>query len=162
MIEIKKASAEELSRLMEVENLAFPPEEAAEPETFAYRLAQYPYWFRKAVVDGVLAGYICGRPVEAMAGQGISDGMYEPEDYPEGNTFAFLGIGVDPAYRRQGVGELLIRTIVFLCREKGIGRIILACKEEKVHYYARFGFEKMGLSRSQHGGVVWYDMELIL
>ena len=41
-------------------------------------------------------------------------------------------------------------------------RIILACKEEKLDWYSRFGFEKMGPSASEHGGAVWYDMELCL
>lgn len=162
MIEVKKALMEQLPRLMEVENLTFPPDEAAKEETFRYRIERYPFWFRTAKIGDQVVGYLCGRPVKAAAGQGIEDAMYEAEDYPEGKTFAFLGIGVEPAYQRQGIGELLIRTIIFLCEGVGIERIVLACKEEKVHYYARFGFEELGLSKSQHGGAVWYDMELNL
>lgn len=162
MIEIKKAEPEQLDRLMEIEKLAFPPEEAAERETFHYRMEHYPFWFRSAKMGDEVTGYICGIPVKAGETDGIQDAMYEAVPYPEGDTFAFLAIGVDPAHQRKGIGELLVRTIIFLCREAGLKRIILACKEEKLHWYSRFGFEKMGLSASQHGGAVWYDMELYL
>lgn len=162
MIEIKKALPEQLDRLIEIEQMTFPPEEAAVKETFAYRMEKYPYWFRSAKIGDEIVGYICGIPVEAGTDGGIRDGMYEADTYPSGDTFAFLAIGVDPAHQRKGIGELLVRTIIFLCKEAGMKRIILACKEEKLDWYGRFGFEEMGPSASEHGGAVWYDMELCL
>ena len=36
--------------------------------------------------------------------------------------------------------------------------IVLTCKDHLVHYYSRFGFKKVGVSASVHGGAVWYDM----
>lgn len=36
--------------------------------------------------------------------------------------------------------------------------MILACKEEKLGFYKRFGFCEEGISESSHGEAVWYDM----
>ena len=41
-------------------------------------------------------------------------------------------------------------------------RVILTCKQEKLAYYEKFGFENHGVSNSSHGGAVWYDMVLEL
>ena len=40
--------------------------------------------------------------------------------------------------------------------------VVLTCKEQLVHYYARFGFVDEGVSDSSHGGVVWHQMRLVL
>ena len=162
MIEVKKTEAGQLERLNEIEQLTYPPEEAAPAEKFLFRMEHHPFWFRSACIDGTVTGYLCGIPVKRSADEGIEDAMYEAEVYPEGDTFALLSLAVDPAYQRRGIGELLMRTIVFLCREKGMKRIILACKEEKVRYYEKFGFRLMGKSASGHGGAEWIDMELKL
>ena len=34
------------------------------------------------------------------------------------------------------------------------------CKDRLIHYYAKFGYKNMGISKSVHGGAVWYDMIL--
>ncbi|MDD4297169.1 MAG: GNAT family N-acetyltransferase, partial [Ruminiclostridium sp.] len=38
--------------------------------------------------------------------------------------------------------------------------LILTCKEHMIDYYSKFGFKNKGISNSQHGGAVWYDMIL--
>jgi len=162
MIEIKKAEPEQLMRLAEIERITYPPEEAASPEKFTFRLNQHPFWTRSARIGEEIVGFVCGIPVACDDGAGIDDAMYDMKAYPAGDTYAILSLAVDPAYQRQGIGELLMRTIIFLCREHGMKRIILACKEEKVHYYAKFGFQVMGRSESDHGGAVWYDMDMKL
>ena len=68
MIEIKKALPEQLDRLIEIEQMVFPPEEAAVKETFAYRMEKYPYWFRSAKIGDEIVGYICGICSKFMAG----------------------------------------------------------------------------------------------
>ena len=43
-----------------------------------------------------------------------------------------------------------------------INPILLSCccKQALIHYYEKFGYRLLGLSASQHGGAVWYDMLL--
>ncbi|MCI8609278.1 MAG: GNAT family N-acetyltransferase [Firmicutes bacterium] len=162
MIEIKKCALQDLERLVELESQLFPAGEAATRESFSYRIEHHGYWFRTARVEGKLVGYICGRPVFIEKEGGITDEMYLAQDYPKGDAFALLDIAVDNAYQRQGIGEFLMKTIIFLCQEDGIRRIVLACKEDKKPYYEKFGFHLMGPSASDLGGEGWYDMERIL
>ena len=43
-----------------------------------------------------------------------------------------------------------------------MNQVILTCKQEKIPYYQKFGFQNRGVSASEHGGAVWYDMVLPL
>ena len=45
-------------------------------------------------------------------------------------------------------------------RAQGRKGLVLTCKDLLVHYYAKLGFVSEGLSRSDHGGAVWYQMRL--
>ena len=38
--------------------------------------------------------------------------------------------------------------------------MILTCKEKLIPFYEGFGYVNCGVSKSVHGGAVWYDMEL--
>ena len=38
--------------------------------------------------------------------------------------------------------------------------MILTCKKHLIDFYSGFGFVNCGISKSVHGGAVWYDMEL--
>ena len=71
-----------------------------------------------------------------------------------------FGLNTLPEYRNRGVGGKLIGAFINLAREEKRKGVILTCKEEKIHYYAKFGFVSEGVSGSTHGNVVWYQMRL--
>ena len=52
----------------------------------------------------------------------------------------------------------MLNAAVETARQLDMTSMALTCKEHLIHYYARFGFEKQGISASVHGGAVWYDM----
>lgn len=162
MVVIENAQKKDLDRLMELEEMAFPPEEAAVRDTFAYRLDGHHHWFFKAVADGEIVSYATCREVDIAPETGVEDWMYECEEMPSGKTLILQAIGTHQDFQKQGIAGRVLEHMIAKSREKGIKRIVLACKDFKVHYYAKFGFEKMGLSVSQHGGAVWYDMEMKL
>lgn len=162
MIIVKKAFLENLQDILKVERDGFPPEKAADEKSLQYRIQKYGDFVRMAIVDNIIAGYYCARPVDAPAGTGFTDSMYKPSDYPEGDTLALMSIATLKDYQRQGVGSLMIYQMIDLAAQKGMRRIILACKKDKISYYEGFGFKVLGKSVSEHGGAVWYDMELYL
>lgn len=162
MIIVRKASLDNLQDVLKVERDGFPPEKAAGEESLKYRIQNYGDFVRMAIVDDKIVGYYCARPVDAPAGTGFTDPMYEPESYPEGDTLGLMSIATLKDYQRQGVGALMMYQMIDLAAQKGMRRIILACREEKIKYYEKFGFTVIGKSVSEHGGVVWYDMELYL
>ena len=71
-----------------------------------------------------------------------------------------FGVNTLPAYRRQGVAAALIRRAIADARAQGRKGLVLTCKDQLVHYYAKFGFVSEGVSASTHGGVVWFQMRL--
>lgn len=71
-----------------------------------------------------LAGYICGRIV-----------------YPEAEIFKLV---VLPAYRRQGVGRMLLHESVWLLRQKGIRKCFLELRQSNLA--ARALYEEAGFS----------------
>lgn len=53
---------------------------------------------------------------------------------------------------------MLLDTLIDRAKELGKKKIVLACKEEKIDYYASFGFAIDGNDKSIHGGTVWHSM----
>ena len=73
-----------------------------------------------------------------------------------------FSLAVDPAFQGKGIGSALLSRFIEESRTAGRKSVVLTCKEEKLGYYRRFGFENKGVSGSVHGGAVWYDMVLPL
>lgn len=154
---ISTAKPQDAEALNKIEKLAFPPAEAASLESYKYRIANISDWFLKAEQAGKIVGLICCRPV---AGEGVTDDMYEPEQIEEGRVICILSVATDPALRRQGIAGELIKALIAKARQSGMAAVSLACKDALVHYYAKFGFELNGVSASEHGGAKWNDMIL--
>ena len=54
---------------------------------------------------------------------------------------------VDPAWRRQGLGDALVQSAIEWCRQRGIGRLVLWSDtrfENSHRLYTRLGFQRLG------------------
>ena len=71
-----------------------------------------------------------------------------------------FGVNTIPEYRRRGCAERVLRRVVSDAERQGREGLVLTCKEPLLHYYAKFGFENEGISSSEHGGAIWYQMRL--
>lgn len=158
-ITIRCAEMKDLERIMEIEREAFPPEEAAEKDTFRYRIDHFGTWFYVAEKSGEIVGCINGRLTTEPR---IEDCLYERNTLPEGLYFALLSVETAAKFQRQGVADALIKQLITQARDRRLHGIVLACKEDKIPYYSKFRFEVCGRSRSEHGGALWYDMVLKL
>lgn len=158
-IRIQMASLEDLDRLMEMEAQCFPPAEVARREDYAYRIKQLGTWFRTAVADGRIVGFLNGRATPLDV---IVDELYEPRELPEGAYFAVLCLETEPALRGRGVAAALMDDLIGRARAAGLRGITLACKDKLVAYYEKFGFRRVGNSASVYGGAAWNDMRLEL
>ena len=78
--------------------------------------------FRVATRDGDVLG--CAALVERAGGQA-----------------EILGVAVDPAHHRHGIGGALIDSLVAIARRRGVGLLWLGTA--KPGYFARFGFTRM-------------------
>jgi ribosomal protein S18 acetylase RimI-like enzyme len=160
-IEIRNAEKADLDEIAHLESVCFPPEEAATRDSFKRRIKTFPESFFVAVADGEIIGVVNGCMTNSAV---IFDEMFHNDTthIPDGENQAIFGLLVHPDHQRKGIAEKLLNHIIKLSRERGKKAVILTCKEKLIHYYAKFGFDNLGVSGSTHGGAKWYDMALKL
>ena len=158
---IRTATMSDLEKITEVEAICFPPAEAATKESFRERLSVYPEHFWLLEEDGKLISFINGMVTDEIT---IRDEMFENASLHDenGEWQAIFGVNTIPECRNRGYAGMLMEYVIEEAKKQGRKGLILTCKEEKLRYYAKFGYENLGLSKSVHGGAVWYDMVLRL
>jgi len=158
---IRQATMNDLDAITEVERVCFLPLEAAPRESFEKRLRAFSDSFLVAEIDGEIVGFVNGCVTNDKV---ICDEMFKDTSYhdKDGDYQAIFGFAVIPKYRGKGVAQGLMKEIIELARKRGKVGLTLTCKEERIEYYGGYGYEKLGVSESCHGGSVWYDMILIL
>ena len=135
---IRPVRPEDLEEVTNVEAICFPAAEAASKESFRERIAAFAD--ERTIRDEMFADSSLHNP----------EGIYQ----------SIFGLAVIPEYQRQGIGAKLMNHLIENAREKGRKGLSLTCKDYRVHYYAKFGYQNLGVSASVHVGAVWYDMLL--
>ena len=159
-ITVRNVTPADLEAVTAVEAACFPPAEGATRESFALRIAAFPERFFVACDGDKIVGLVNGCASHLPL---IEDSMFEDGGHdPAGCNQMIFGLAVLPDYQRRGIGAMLMQTLIAFARQTGMQSAVLTCKAEKLAYYGKFGFENRGVSQSQHGGVVWYDMVLPL
>lgn len=154
---IRTALPEDLDALECVESECFPPEEAADRECLKERIEVFGDSFLVAETEDRLIGFINGAVTDRRA---IEDEMFRDISLhnPKGAYQSVFGLDVAEEYRCQGVAAGLMEAMIETAARQGRKGLILTCKDRLIHYYEKFGYIDMGVSRSVHGGAVWYDM----
>ena len=160
-MEIRKATIDDLALVSAVEAECFPPAEAATKDSFKERLTYYGNHFWLLFEKGKLISFADGMVTNLTD---LTDEMYEKADMHDehGAWQMIFGLNTMPEYRNRNVGGRLIEAFIELAREENRKGVILTCKEEKIPYYAKFGFVNEGESESDHGGAKWYQMRIRL
>ena len=156
---IRNATMADLQAVAQVEAECFPPAEAATVEEFAGRLAHYGSHFWLLFEEGELAAFVDGFCTDTPD---LTDEMYANAAlHNEAGAWQMIfGVNTIPRCRKRGYAGLLLQRAIADARVQGRKGLVLTCKDELVHYYAKFGFVSEGISGSTHGGVVWYQMRL--
>lgn len=154
---IRKVELHDLEAVTRLENVCFPKEEAATKESFEYRIVTFPESFYVAVYNDEIIGIINGCVTDSLV---ISDDLFEPEGghNPNGKNQAIFGLLVNPKYQKKGIATKLMHHLMDVAKHAGRKKMILTCKEHLIKYYEGFGYVNHGVSKSTHGGAVWYDM----
>ena len=158
-MDIRFATINDIDAVTELERQCFPPEEAAEKDSFEKRLTVFPNHFWLLEDSGKLASMINGMTTDIPI---LRDEMFEDATMhrEEGQWQMIFGVNTIPAYRKHGYAGELIKCAIEDARKKERKGLVLTCKDHLVHYYAKFGFENEGVSESEHGGVKWNQMRL--
>jgi ribosomal protein S18 acetylase RimI-like enzyme len=157
---VRQATLQDLDRVTEIEEICFPKAEAASRESFEGRLAVYSESFLVAELDGQMVGFVNGSVINDKV---IHEEFYSDASFhdPKGDYQSIFGLDVLPEYRRRGIAAELIKALTETAKKAGRKGMTLCSKQEKIHYYEKFGFVEIGRSASDHGNAVWYDMVLM-
>lgn len=158
---VRPAVMADLDRCAAIEAACFPPEQAASRESIQSRIAAYGDYVLVGELDGTVIGYAMG-PV--IGQDTIEDAMFDNTDcHGEDNPWqSVFSLAVHPGWQGRGYGRKILNALVGLARREGRKGVTLTCLDRKVAYYESFGFQNRGVSKSVHGGAVWYDMILPL
>lgn len=154
---IRNVRMTDVEKIVCIEEKCFPPSEAASSDSILNRIVTFPENFFVAEYDGELVGFINGCTTASPV---IYDDMFHDTKHhvPNAEYIAVFGLDVLHEYRGKGIAASLMNRFVEHGRSKAKKAVILTCKEYLISYYSRFGFCNMGVSKSTHGGEVWYDM----
>ncbi|ORX85345.1 NH2-acetyltransferase [Anaeromyces robustus] len=150
----------DLEQIINIENICFPPAEAAKREDFIDRYKAFKENFVVAEVDNTLIGFVNGNTTDKPE---LPDELYHDVSLhkPDGDYQTVFGLDVIPEYRHQGVAGHLMEYLIKLSKLRGKKGMVLTCKDHLIHFYEKFGFKHQGVSNSTHGGSVWNDMVYI-
>ena len=157
---IQLATPEDLNEISRIEDICFPPAEAAKKEVIAKRLVAFKDSFFVARENDQIIGFVNGRATDSLV---IHDELFydaKPDD-AIGENWCIFGLDVLPEYQNRGIAAKLMEHFIEAAKKHQKKRVLLTCKERLVPYYEKFGFVNDGLSKSAHGGAEWYDMTLI-
>lgn len=160
-ITIRTATAADCAAITALEAACFPPAEAAPYDSFAARLAAFPDRFWLLYLDGELVSMVNGSLSDEAD---LRDEMFHDAGLhdPAGKWQMIFGVATLPAYQCRGFAGKLLDTAIEQCRREGRAGLVLTCKQAKLAYYGGHGFVNEGLSSSEHGGDVWYQMRVTL
>ena len=158
-MEIRKATIEDLDAITALEAACFPAAEAASRESFRKRLEVFAdrfwlLWEGDRLVS-MVNGMVTDR--EELVDEMFADATIHQAD---GKWQMIFGVATHPEYQRRGLAAKVLQQAIAECQAEGRKGLILTCKEQKLHYYAKFGFVNQGVSVSEHGGALWYQMRL--
>ena len=158
-MEIRKATLDDLKEIAAVEAECFPAAEAASEESLRKRLSVFADHFWLLFDGDKMVGFVNGMVTDEPD---LSYEMYDDASMhnPDGKWQMIFGVDTIPEYRRQGCAGKVLSRVIEDARKQGREGLVLTCKDKLIHYYAKFGFENEGLSKSVHGDAVWYQMRL--
>lgn len=73
-------------------------------------------------------------------------------EHPRQSHWYLSVIGTDPAVRRRGFGDILMRSRLSRCDSEQIGAYLESSNPDNISYYRRFGFEVMSELKLPDGG----------
>ena len=158
-MELRKATLADVEAITALEAACFPAAEAAPRASFEKRLKVFADRFWLLWDGDRLVSMVNGMATdrEELVDEMFADASIHQSEGPWQMIF---GVATHPDYQRRGLAAQVLQRAIDDCKAEGRQGLILTCKEQKLHYYAKFGFVNQGVSVSEHGGALWYQMKL--
>jgi len=158
---IRTANKDDLDRCFEIESVSYSGDEAATKEKILKRLKIYPEGFLILENKDEIIGFVNSGATHKVV---LSD-----EEFKElvghdssGKHIVIMSVVVHPKYQKQGMANHLMTCFINEMKQLNKTQIHLICQTELVSMYAKHGFIHLGESDSEHGGLSWHEMSLVL
>ncbi|MFP6560443.1 GNAT family N-acetyltransferase [Paraburkholderia sp. B3] len=151
----------DVDRVFEIETSAYEGDEAATRARIATRIAEYPEGFLVMELHGNLIGFInsgCAHEV-VMSDEAFKELVGHD---PSADNVVIMSVVIDPSHQGKGYASLMMRTFVAQMSQMGKKTIHLMCKDRHVALYERMGYRYVRPSSSDHGGMSWHEMVMVL
>ncbi|EOS60288.1 hypothetical protein C815_01531 [Firmicutes bacterium M10-2] len=157
---IRPGKADDYAQVVEIENACFPCEQAASADSLKMRLENFAPYFLVCEQEGQLIGMINGMSTNE---EDLVDEMYENDllHDPHGSHVMIFGVDTLPSFCHQGIAHQLMDRFLKTAKAENKKSVVLTCLKELVPFYEQFGFENEGISKSEHGNVIWYQMRYV-
>lgn len=160
-LNIRNVTEQDIDRCYEIETTAYAGDEAASKEKILKRIRTYPEGFVVLENEREIVGFINAGATDNVV---LSDEEFKElvGHDPKGKQIVIMSVVVHPDYQGQGMASRLMDE--FIGRMKALEKreIYLICQTELIPMYARFGYQDLGPSDSDHGGLSWHEMSLTL
>lgn len=157
----RQATPADVDRCYEIETLAYEGDEAATREKIATRIQRYPQGFMCMELNGEVAGFInagCAWEV-VMSDEAFKELVGHDPDAPNA---VIMSVVAHPDFQGKGYSSLMMREFVARMKAMHKKTIHLMCKDRHVDLYAHFGYRYVKPSESDHGGMAWHEMVMVL
>ncbi|TCS43671.1 GNAT family N-acetyltransferase [Reinekea marinisedimentorum] len=160
-VQIRPVTMADLDRCFEIETLGYGGDEAASREKIAKRIETYPQGFIVLEQAGEVAGFINGGATDSVQ---LSDEEFKEliGHDPAGRHIVIMSVVVDPAFQRRGYAQQLMHEYIRRMKHMQKASIYLICQTGLIGFYQSFGYQDLGPSDSDHGGLSWQEMRLAL
>ena len=154
---IRKATESDLDGIALLESTCFPESEAATIESLSERLKVYSNHFLVTLYGEKIISLVDGLVTDE---EDLTDEMYENTSLhdEDGKWQMIFGVETHPDFRGKGLAKAAVSEFIKQAEDEGRLGLVLTCKEELLDFYEDLGFVNEGLSKSSHGGAVWYQM----
>lgn len=157
----RQATMADVDRCFAIETEAYEGDEAATREKIATRIRQYPEGFLCLELDNHLIGFInagCAWDV-VMSDEEFKELVGHDAAAP---NVIIMSVVLDPTYQGKGYSSLMMRQFVAMMKERGKKTIHLMCKTQHIELYKKFGYDYIKPSASDHGGMAWHEMMMVI
>lgn len=81
---------------------------------------------------------------------------------PDAPNVVIMSVVLDPECQGKGYSHLMMKRFVRQMAARNKAAIHLMCKERHVGLYERMGYKYVKPSPSDHGGMSWHEMVMVL
>lgn len=156
-ITIRSVKEQDLDRCFEIESVSYVGDEGATKEKILKRIQTYPEGFIVIENTDEIIGFVNSGATHKVE---LSDEEFKElvGHDPSGEHIVIMSVVVHPNYQGKGMASKLMHSFIEAMQKLDKSEIHLICQTELVDMYAKYGFNYLGESSSEHGGMSWHEM----